>query len=51
MIRKPPVAAFILFYLERVNDEVVDVGYFPAPTSHLENALQSWYSALGLQAE
>ena len=51
MRRKPPVAAFILFYLERVNHEVVDVGYFPAPASDLENALQSWYAALGLEIE
>jgi len=51
MKRKPPVSAFILFYLERVNDEVVDVGYFPAPSSDLENALLSWYSAVDLQPE
>lgn len=51
MRRKPPVAAFILFYLERVNHEVVDVGYFPAPASDLQDALQSWYTALGLEAE
>ncbi len=29
---KPQVAAFINFYLTNVNDEVVDVGYFPAST-------------------
>jgi phosphate transport system substrate-binding protein len=27
---KPQVAAFINFYLTYVNEEVVDVGYFPA---------------------
>jgi phosphate transport system substrate-binding protein len=51
MGRKPSVAAFILFYLERVNDEVVDVGYFPAPADDLENSIHSWYSALDLQPE
>jgi phosphate transport system substrate-binding protein len=30
MAAKPQVAAFINFYLTFVNDEVIDVGYFPA---------------------
>ena len=36
MQEKPQVAAFINFYLTNVNDEVVDVGYFPASTDALE---------------
>ncbi len=45
---KPQVAAFIYFYLTMVNDNVLDVGYFPAPAAELEAALAAWMSALGL---
>jgi len=48
MQEKPQVAAFIYFYLTRVNDEISDVGYFPAPAADLEAALAAWMSALGL---
>lgn len=51
MESKHQVAAFILFYLEHVNDEVVDVGYFPASEAALEQSLQNWYDALGLARE
>jgi phosphate transport system substrate-binding protein len=44
---KPQVAAFINFYLSFVNDEVVDVGYFPAPAADLDAARQSWLDAAG----
>ena len=30
MAEKPQVNAFINFYLKHVNDEVINVGYFPA---------------------
>ena len=33
---KPQVAAFIYFYLTNVNDNIVDVGYFPAPADALK---------------
>lgn len=42
---KPQVAAFINFYLSRVNDEIVDVGYFPASEESLNEARQSWLDA------
>jgi phosphate binding protein len=48
MQEKPQVAAFIYFYLTNVNDNIVDVGYFPAPAADLEAALAAWKSALGL---
>ena len=48
MQEKPQVAAFIYFYLTNVNDNIVDVGYFPAPAADLEAALAAWMSALGL---
>ncbi|KXK15548.1 MAG: phosphate binding protein [Chloroflexi bacterium OLB14] len=44
---KPQVAAFIYFYLANVNDNVIDVGYFPAPATELEAALEAWTSAVG----
>ena len=48
MQEKPQVAAFIYFYLTNVNDNIVDVGYFPAPAADLEAALAAWMEALGL---
>ena len=48
MQEKPQVAAFIYFYLTHVDDEIIDVGYFPAPAADIEAALAAWMSALGL---
>ncbi len=48
MTEKPQVAAFIYFYLTNVNDNILDVGYFPAPAADLEAALAAWMEALGL---
>lgn len=45
MHEKPQVAAFINFYLTYVNDEIVDVGYFPASTEALTAAKQAWLQA------
>ncbi len=49
MQAKPQVAGFIYFYLTHVNDEISDVGYFPAPAAELEAALAAWMTAMGLQ--
>jgi phosphate binding protein len=48
MQAKPQVAAFIYFYLTNVNDNILDVGYFPAPAADLEASLAAWQAALGL---
>lgn len=45
MREKPQVAAFINFYLTYVNDEVLDVGYFPASEQALYQARQGWLAA------
>jgi len=45
MQEKPQVAAFIYFYLSNVNDNIVDVGYFPAPAADLEGAMEAWTTA------
>ncbi|MCY4021319.1 MAG: PstS family phosphate ABC transporter substrate-binding protein [Chloroflexi bacterium] len=45
MTEKPQVAAFINFYLSHVNDEVVDVGYFPAAPSALDAAKRAFLDA------
>jgi phosphate transport system substrate-binding protein len=42
---KPQVAAFINYYLTYVNDEVIDVGYFPASATALNRARQNWLDA------
>jgi len=47
MQEKPQVAAFINFFLTYVNEEVVDVGYFPAPAATLESAMLAWLDAIG----
>jgi len=47
MLEKPQVAAFIYFYLTRVNDEILDVGYFPASDETLQQALNAWMTAVG----
>ncbi len=47
MQEKPQVAAFIYFYLTRVNDEILDVGYFPASDETLQQALDAWMVAVG----
>lgn len=46
MQQKPQVAAFINFYLTYVNEEVGDVGYFPASEAALEQAQQNWQEAM-----
>ena len=45
MAEKPQVAAFISFYLSNVNDEVLDVGYFPASADALTAARQAFMAA------
>ena len=44
---KPQVAAFIYFYLTNVDNEISDVGYFPAPDADLQASLDTWQSATG----
>ena len=46
MREKPQVAAFVAFYLTYVNEEVVDVGYFPANQMALDAARQAWLDAV-----
>jgi len=45
MQEKPQVADFINFYLTYVNDEVKDVGYFPASDAALQQSMDSWLEA------
>jgi len=47
MAEKPQVAAFINFYLTNVNAEIVEVGYFPASDTALNNARNAWLAAAG----
>ena len=46
MQAKPQVASFISFYLSYVNEEIVDVGYFPASVDALDAAEQAWLDAV-----
>ncbi|MBI5296965.1 MAG: PstS family phosphate ABC transporter substrate-binding protein [Chloroflexi bacterium] len=48
LAEKPQVAAFIYFYLSNVNDNIVDVGYFPAPADALQGAMDALKAALGM---
>ena len=45
MAEKAQVAAFLNFVLTYVNEEVVDVGYFPASSEALDIAKSGWLSA------
>lgn len=47
MQEKPQVAAYINFFLSYVNEEIVEVGYFPANPAVLEAAQQAWLDAMG----
>jgi phosphate transport system substrate-binding protein len=47
MAEKPQVAAFINFYLTYVNEEILEVGYFPASAEALDVAKQNWLDAAG----
>jgi phosphate transport system substrate-binding protein len=46
MQAKPQVAAFLNFVLTYVNEEIEDVGYFPASDAALDQARQAWLDAL-----
>ncbi len=46
MQEKPQVAAFIGFYLSQLDDNILDVGYFPAPRSAYYSAWGAWYAGL-----
>ncbi len=48
MKEKPQVAAFINFYLTYVNEEVLDVGYFPASEQAINEAKANWLAAMGM---
>jgi phosphate transport system substrate-binding protein len=49
MLQKPQVAAFIYFYLTRVNEVIGEVGYFPATQAALEAGVQAWMDALSIE--
>lgn len=46
MQEKPQVAAFIAFYLNNLDDNIVDVGYFPAPVKAIHSSWGAWLSAV-----
>lgn len=46
MQEKPQVAAFVYFYLANVNNEILDVGYFPASVDVIGGALDAWSTAV-----
>jgi phosphate transport system substrate-binding protein len=46
MKEKPQVAAFLNFVLTHVNEEIRDVGYFPASTEALNAAKRTWLEAM-----
>jgi phosphate transport system substrate-binding protein len=48
MQEKPQVSAFIWFYLNYVNDEILDVGYFPVSESKTQENLDTWNAALDM---
>jgi phosphate transport system substrate-binding protein len=47
MQEKPQVASFIWFYLNNVNNEILDVGYFPVSEGKMQENIDAWNEALG----
>src|SRR6266498_1673710 len=47
MKEKPQVASFIWFFLNNVNNEISDVGYFPVSDAKLQEGIDAWKAALG----
>ncbi|QPC83581.1 PstS family phosphate ABC transporter substrate-binding protein [Phototrophicus methaneseepsis] len=47
MAEKPQVAQFINYYLTHVNEEISEVGYFPASDAALNGAREAWLAAVG----
>jgi phosphate binding protein len=47
MQEKPQVAAFIYFYLSNLEDNIIDIGYFPAPAADFETAMKNWELGVG----
>jgi phosphate transport system substrate-binding protein len=45
MQEKPQVAAFIYFYLSNLEDNIIDIGYFPAPAADFDAAMAAWETA------
>lgn len=48
MQEKPQVASFIYFYITNVEDEVLDVGYFPVSAEAAQENLDAWLAALDM---
>jgi phosphate transport system substrate-binding protein len=48
MADKPQVASFIAYYLDVVNDVILEVGYFPAPADDFQSAIDNWLVASGM---
>jgi phosphate transport system substrate-binding protein len=46
MQEKPQVAAFIAFYLLNLDDNIIDVGYFPAPVKAIYASWGAWLEAV-----
>jgi phosphate transport system substrate-binding protein len=46
MRAKPQVAAFLNFFLTYVDEEILDVGYFPVSAATLDAARQKWLEAM-----
>ncbi len=47
MNSKPQVAAFLNFVLSRVDDVILEVGYFPASDEALAASMTAWLDAMG----
>jgi phosphate transport system substrate-binding protein len=46
MQEKPQVASYILYFLTYVNEEIEEVGYFPASANDLAGGLNAWIEAM-----
>ncbi|MFN2290376.1 MAG: phosphate ABC transporter permease PstA [Anaerolineae bacterium] len=51
MREKPEVASFLNYYLDKVNGEIDDVGYFPLGDLVLNASMLTWMNATGTDTE
>jgi phosphate transport system permease protein len=51
MREKPEVASFLNYYLDKVNGEIEDVGYFPLGDLVLNASMLTWMNATGTDTE
>lgn len=51
LAEKPQVADFINYYLTHIDEEITNIGYFPASVAAVNAGKTAWLNAMGMTAE